>query len=365
MKIFYDYQIFYNQRFGGPSRYFVELYKNIIKLNKEVKIFSPININHHLKDLNISKIQKGIFLKKKFKLSFFFNFVNTFLTKRFLNRFNPDIIHPTYYDISFLKNFKKPKVLTIYDLIHEKYHYLYNLKSNDLPKKEAIKYSDYYICISKNTQRDLIKYYNIKEERTSVIYLAPFADINHSLNTSKNYTDKPYLLFVGNRHKYKNVKFMMNAIALDIGIMKNYNIIFFGGGNFTQQEKEFFKKLNFSENQILSVQGADKYLTKLYQNASAFIYPSLYEGFGLPILEAMNNNCPIISSNTSSMKEVGGNAVEYFNPQETESLLQAFKNVLYSESRRKELVNLGKERIKIFSWDKCAKETLKVYSSLC
>ena len=65
MKIFYDYQIFYNQRFGGPSRYFVELYKNIIKLNKDVKIFSPININHHLKDLNISKIQKGIFLKKK------------------------------------------------------------------------------------------------------------------------------------------------------------------------------------------------------------------------------------------------------------------------------------------------------------
>ena len=122
MKIFYDYQIFYNQRFGGPSRYFVELYKNIIKLNKEVKIFSPININYHLKDLNISKMQKGIFLKKKFKLSFFFNFLNKFLTKRFLNEFNPDIIHPTYYDISSLKNFKKPKVLTIYDLIHEKYH---------------------------------------------------------------------------------------------------------------------------------------------------------------------------------------------------------------------------------------------------
>ena len=68
MKIFYDYQIFYNQRFGGPSRYFVELYKNIIKLNKDVKIFSPININHHLKDLNISKIQKGIFLKSSCRI---------------------------------------------------------------------------------------------------------------------------------------------------------------------------------------------------------------------------------------------------------------------------------------------------------
>ena len=365
MKIFYDYQIFYNQRFGGPSRYFVELYKKITKLNEDVKIFSPVNINHHLKDLNIPKIQKGIFLKNKFKISFVFNSVNKFLTKHFLNKYNPDIIHPTYYDISFLKNFSKPKVLTIYDLIHEKYHHLYNLKSDALPKKEAIKYSDYYICISKNTQRDLIKYYNIKEEQTSVIHLAPFTEINHSINESKNYIDKPYLLFVGNRHKYKNVKFMMKAITLNAGIMKNYNIIFFGGGKFTQQEREFFKELNFSENQIFLVNGTDKLLIKLYQNASAFIYPSLYEGFGLPILEAMNNNCPVISSNTSSMKEVGGNAVEYFSPLDTESLLQAFKNVLYSEPRRKELISLGKERIKIFSWDKCAKATLEVYNNLC
>ena len=141
--------------------------------------------------------------------------------------------------------------------------------------------------------------------------------------------------------------------------------VFFGGGNFTKEEKEFFKKFNFSDDQILSLHGNDKVLAKLYENASALIYPSIYEGFGLPILEAMNHNCPVISSNTSSMKEVGGNAVEYFNPHETESLLQAFKNVLYSESRRKELVKLGIERIKTFSWNKCAKETLKVYGRLC
>ena len=89
MKIFYDYQIFYNQKFGGPSRYFIELYKNIIKLNENVKIFSPIHISHHLKDLRIPEMQKGILLKRKFKLNFFFKFMNKLLTKRSLTKYNP------------------------------------------------------------------------------------------------------------------------------------------------------------------------------------------------------------------------------------------------------------------------------------
>jgi len=365
MKIFYDYQIFYNQKFGGPSRYFIELYKNIIELKEDAKIFSPIHINHYLKDLKISEIQKGILLKKKFKLNFFFKFVNKFLTKKSLMKYNPNIIHPTYYDISFYKNFNKPKILTVYDLIHEKYHYLYNLKSNYLPKEEAIRYSDFYICPSKCTQKDLIEYYNIKEEQTSVIYWAPFIKKKKKTNLSEFSRGKPYLLYVGNRHKYKNVNFMMKTISSSSEIMKNYNIIFFGGGNFRQHEKEFFKRLNFSDNQIILVHGRDQNLINLYHSASALIYPSLYEGLGLPILEAMNCNCPVITSYTSGMIEAGGNAVEYFDPQKNESLLEAIKNVLFSETRKKELVNLGKERIKLFSWEKCSKETLNIYKMLC
>ena len=365
MKILYDYQIFYNQRFGGPSRYFIELYKNIRELNEDVKIFAPIHISHHLKDLKVSEIQKKILLRKKFKLNFFFKFVNKFLTKKYLTKYKPDIIHPTYYDISFYKSFNKPKVLTVYDLIHEKYHNLYNLKSNDFPKKEAIEYSDFYICPSKCTQKDLIEYYNVKEEQTSVIYWAPFIEKEKITNLSKSSTIKPYLLYVGNRHKYKNANFMMKTISSSSEIMKNYNIIFFGGGNFRQHEKDFFKKLKFSDNQIFLVQGKDQDLVKLYHNASALIYPSLYEGLGLPILEAMNCNCPVITSYTSGMIEAGGDAVEYFDPEKSESLLEAIKNVLFSETRRNELINLGKKRIELFSWEKCGKETLNVYKMLC
>ena len=365
MKIFYDYQIFYNQKFGGPSRYFIELCKNIVGLNEDAKIFSPIHMSHHLKDSKISEAYKGILLKKKFKLSFFFKLVNKFLTKRHLTKYNPDIIHPTYYDISFYKRFNKPKVLTVYDLIHEKYHHLYNLKPNDLPKKEAIRHSDFYICPSKCTQKDLMEYYNVKEEQTSVVYWAPFIGEIKKNNFTKFSYEKPYLLYVGNRHKYKNANFMIKTISLNSEIMKNYNIIFFGGGNFKKHEKELFKKLNFLDSQIILVNGGDQDLINLYYNASALIYPSLYEGLGLPILEAMHCNCPVITSYTSGMIEAGGDAVEYFDPQKNESLLEAIKNVLFSETRKKELINLGKERIKLFSWEKCGKETLNIYKTLC
>ena len=218
----------------------------------------------------------------------------------------------------------------------------------------------------KHIQRDLIEYYNIKEEQTSVIYWGPFIEKKNTTDLSEFSTGKPYLLYVGNRHKYKNAKFMMKTISSNSEIMKNYNIIFFGGGNFSQHEKKFFKELNFSDNQIILFHGRrDQDLINLYHNASALIYPSLYEGLGLPILEAMNCNCPVITSYTSGMIAAGGNAVEYFDPQKSESLLEAIKNVLFSETRKKELINLGEKRVKLFSWEKCAKETLNIYRKLC
>ena len=140
-------------------------------------------------------------------------------------------------------------------------------------------------------------------------------------------------------------------------------MIAFGGKPFNNDEIESFKRSGLRQNQVIHITGDDNTLSNLYQNAEAFIFPSLYEGFGMPPLEAMSNNCPVISSNTSSMPEVIGDAGEYFNPTSAEDLISAIKNVLFSK-RREELVSLGLQRVGIFSWEKCAKETISVYERL-
>ena len=105
-------------------------------------------------------------------------------------------------------------------------------------------------------------------------------------------------------------------------------------------------------------------MSSLYKDAIAFVYPSLYEGFGIPPLEAMAHQCPVVSSNTSSMPEVIGHAGEYFDPKEPESIKVAIENVVFSQSRIRDLKAKGLERIQVFSWQKCAKETLAIYKDM-
>jgi len=105
-------------------------------------------------------------------------------------------------------------------------------------------------------------------------------------------------------------------------------------------------------------------LAKLYSQASAFVYPSLYEGFGIPILEAMSFGCPVVCSHTSSFPEVAGNAAEFFDPYDIESIANALEKVLFDSDLTKKLVELGKARVKNFSWEKCAEQTHSIYASL-
>ncbi|WP_199104535.1 glycosyltransferase family 1 protein [Aquitalea sp. ASV11] len=115
------------------------------------------------------------------------------------------------------------------------------------------------------------------------------------------------------------------------------------------------------QDKVIHISGNDNLLQSLYQSAHAFIYPSLYEGFGLPPLEAMANNCPVISSNTSSMPEVIGNAGYYFNPSDINSIDMAINEVVYNSELRDKLIANGMIRLKEFTWEKCAQKTLQVY----
>ena len=361
MNILYDYQIFLSQKFGGPSRYFIELTRNINKLNGNSVIYSPFYINQYLKAETDKSFKKKFFLRRKIKLNFLYNYFNKVLTKKFMDTTKFDILHPTYYDIQKYKKIKIPKVLTVYDLTHEKFPEYYGLPKNHKIKKDALEIADHFLCPSNATKNDLMEIYNINENKISVIYWAPFLS-SYTKIVDKNYQN-PFLLFVGNRHKYKNAYKFLEAFSKNKFLFNNFRIIFFGGGKFSNFEKKTINKLNL-EKKITLINGSDNELINLYKNAEALVYPSQYEGLGLPILESMSHGCPVITSYSSGMLEAGGKAVEYFDPNNIESISSSIVKVLESKNYAKKLINSGYDQVKHFSWQLCSKQTFEIYKKL-
>ena len=358
ISIFYDFQIFLKQKFGGPSRYFFELGERIAN-NARVNIYSPIYINRYLRALKSKSF--NFFLYKKFIFNNLFTKINQNLTCKHLKKNNYSIIHPTYYDTEYLKDCKLKKVITVFDLIHEKFSNEKKINEFRDKKKYAIANSDFFICISKNTQKDLINFYNVKEEKTKVIYLASSSISRMSIYKK---IEKPFILYIGNRAGYKNFNILVKVFSTSKELKNNFLLCCFGGGSFTKDEKLLFAQNKIDQFNVRYLGDNEDFLASIYEQATCLVYPSLYEGFGMPILEAMQFKCPVICSEVSSMPEVGGNAVEYFDPYNSESLLESIKRVLYEKSYKDKLIDLGLQRSKMFSWDNCAKETLEVYNKI-
>ncbi|NOQ94227.1 MAG: glycosyltransferase, partial [Methylophaga sp.] len=143
-----------------------------------------------------------------------------------------------------------------------------------------------------------------------------------------------------------------------------FRIVCFGGGQFRGDEIELIRELSIKPRELEQVSGGDNMLAVYYKNAAVFVYPSLYEGFGIPPLEAMALGCPVICSNTSSIPEVVGDSGEYFDPQSIESMSVAVENVLQSTERHAELIRKGFIKCAEYSWDRCAAETMDIYRGL-
>jgi len=359
MKILFDYQIFYAQKYGGISRYFLNIANKMSNFREDVRICAPIHKNCFLKESG-----------KNLSSGFYFNFfppkttqiikkINHHLSKRTVSIWNPDIVHETYYSLNSVA--KKNTVLTVYDMIHEIYPESFAKDDTvSMFKKMAVGRASHIICISEQTKNDLINIFNVEECKITVIYLG-FNISNVPKNDLSVHNKQPYLLYVGLRSGYKNFEKFITGFASSANLMREFSIICFGGGPFNAYEKELLARNGLSEHKVLQHSGNDQDLANLYQNASALVYPSLYEGFGLPPLEAMAYSCPVICSNTSSIPEVVGNAAKLFDPHDEGSIRESIERVAFNDSFRHGLVSRGKERVKVFSWDRCARETLDVY----
>ncbi len=357
MNILYDHQVFFWQKYGGISRYFYELIKRV-SASENVDLYQGFHINKYGLD-NIENIGR-IFSHSKIELpktGRMYTWINAAGLKCFARKSKAEIYHPTYYNDYCIAN--KKLVITVYDMIHELFPYYFVKDATAVSKQSILKKADRIIAISESTKLDLVRILDLPPEKIDVVYLANSLRVGVG---EKRIIEEPYCLYVGNRVGYKNFLPMIEAFAAS-KYAKDLKIVAFGGGAFNSEEMLAIKQLNLTGS-VKQISGDDKLLANLYKYAEVFVYPSQYEGFGLPPLEAMYYGTPVICSNTSSIPEVVADAALQFNPNDKYSMMEAFNKILSDEGLRKDLATKGKVRESIFSWDRCANETIEVYKKV-
>lgn len=367
MRIAFDQQIFGLQEYGGISRYFCSLAEHLSKIgDTDVRIFAPVHINGHLARMS-GRLAVGV-RRPRFRprIERAFGLASDFLARPAMSLFHPDIVHETYYSSSAFAPRGAKRVLTVYDMIHERFAQSFSPRDPTTQwKKDAVARAEHVICISENTRRDLVDSFGVAEAKVSVVYLGYDVFAEDRVQTEAvAVLSRPYLLHVGTRGGYKNFEGLLRAYASSGFLNGNFSLVAFGDGPFRPGEETLIRELGLSSGQVRQIGGEDDVLHDLYRGAAAFVYPSMYEGFGIPPLEAMSMGCPVICSNTSSVPEVVGSAGEYFDPGNIESIRTAMEAVLQSSTRRDELVRQGHIRQTLFSWARCADETMAIYRSL-
>ena len=361
MKLLFDYEIFSVQKYGGATRYFYELISRFVNYEDlDVILNMGLHINRYkledfssryytFKGIRIPHIPKTKLLLIKLQKPFF---------EKFERKTDYDIFHQTYY-ADYPKRSDKKRIITVHDFTHEKLPgYFGMLDKTIIAKEKAVYNADGIICISENTKKDLIDLYDVNESKISVIYHGN--SLNYEVSKTP-FFDKPYILNVGDRRAYKSFRLLVEAFANSEELKQNFHIFCFGGGRFSDKEIELFKGYSIF-GKVHQSEGSDEMLAISYKNASVFVYPSLYEGFGIPLLEAMHYGCPVVASNSSSFPEIGGDAVEYFEPGNADDLEDKITLVLNDTDRRRALIKSGYEREKLFSWDRCANDTYNFYN---
>lgn len=381
MIVLYDYQTF-EPKVGGVSRVIAEIIKHH---SSNVTSISGVKVsdNFYIKDLNLNcKINEvpltseNFISKKHFKgqttlfkyAERIFPFLPTFrnLNLKFsvelLSAGDFDLFHypmtvGSDYFLPFIIG-KKPFVLTVHDMISEIYYQPNNPQS--LLKAKLVKVADHIIVISKQTKNDLMRILNVPEDKITVVYHG--APEKHCM--APRLINEEYFLYVGRRGEYKNSDQTLKDFSEFYRNHQNVKFIMVGGP-FTSLEKKLISELGI-DNAVYTILATDEELASLYHYAIAFIYPSLYEGFGLPILEAYTYQSLLLCNRTSCLPEIAGDAAIYFNSKPGTSDLPEKMEEVYNMSKeaRSTIIAKENERCTMFSWDKAAKQTEIVYQNV-
>ncbi|OCB29744.1 glycosyl transferase family 1 [Mycobacterium malmoense] len=366
MKVAFDHQIFSFQQYGGVSRYFFELASRLpAHGTTEVSVVAPLHVNKYLAADPARRFIRGKYVDiPPYTIAAIpvVPLANRLVAPLAWRRANPDIIHETYFATKPVGK-ARCRVVTVYDMIHELFAEEFpDAKRVTAAKRAAVNRVDHVICISRNTQRDLVRLFDVDPARTSVVHLGYSMTAEPNSDTESFSRGRPSLLYVGSRRGYKNFGTLLQAYSSS-PILREFELIAFGGGAFVPDEQKEIRRLGITD-RVRFESGSDRELAARYRAASAFVFPSKYEGFGLPPLEAMSHGCPVVCSDAGSIPEVVGDAGVYFDPNKPEELRAALERVATTEELQADLRARGYARITAFSWDECAAATARIYREI-
>src|SRR5262245_47738288 len=360
MRIVYDGHIFRWQKTGGISRYFLEI------LSRLPAEWRPTVLGIEARNGNLpSHPQVEISTLSSIKPRRFTQPVKKRWWKsRYVKQ--ADVFHPTFYNLTGGLKFSEvecPIVITVHDLIKAKFPHLEGDSVEAVQhQREAISHAAHLICVSKATERDLLQLYPQTEGRTSVSYHGSSFPVcsEHQRDTI---FEAPTFLFVGRRATYKNFRMVLRAFARACQSNRQIRLCL-AGPPLDDEERWQIHFFGISDRVVTSVFPEDEVLQQLYQSSVALLYPSRYEGFGIPALEAMACGTLVLASSATSLPEVVGDAGILLDPSDecawTDCILEAAKGGL----SRNELLIKGRKRAALFSWDKCVERHIAVYEQL-
>lgn len=382
MRILFDYQAFEMQRIGGVSRSYAELISHLREIGCECKLGLKESDNVYIQNEDIKPLyythyklfgQKKRFLGQRTTNKIILRLmgypnegttVNQDYCIKLLKQKEFDIFEPTFFDSYFLPYLNgKPFVMTVHDMIPElfpkyfgKNGFQIEMKKQLCPRASAIHVP------SQKTKEDLINILNIIPEKITIIPHGA-ANIQIPKSIPQRVIKNPYILYIGDRYKYKNFDLLLREMAIILQTEPDLNLVC-TGHHFSEEERYLIANLNLKD-RVHHCFASDDNFYSLYNNAVAFVYPSSYEGFGLPILEAWSCDCPVMLNNASCFPEVGGDAAIYFDINKKGDLAEHITSFYrISSEDRSAIISKGKNRLSLFSWEKSALQLKRVYESI-
>ena len=362
MNIGLDVSPIAERNWTGVGNYIINIVSNISKIDKENKYYLCYRFSHIKNKAKILKISQNNFRTKIIQepLNFIF-------------QLKIDIFHGMADRMPW--SYRARNIVTIHDIgaaiLEDNYasnHFKDMMKKryeNILQKKPA----NIVITVSEFTKKEIVKHYSYPEDKIRVIYhgirniFTPKSEDNISLTKDKYGINTDYFIYVGSINIRKNIKRVIEAFKILTEKNKTITLVLAGDLSYGHEEiLEKINKLNIGERVKIIGYLKNEELASLYSGAMALVFPSLYEGFGLPVIEAMACGTPVLTSNISSMPEIAGNAACLVNPEDVSDIAGNLINLAEDKNLRKALSEKGWERAKYFSWEKAAKDTLKVYS---
>ncbi len=356
MHVAVDEQIFAIQPYGGISRLFAELIRQFTSdpsLGVTIDALGAPIVNRYILDDPGLSAHLGVRSARNqwTALAWYFSHVQ---------RKRTDVVHSTFYLPHGLASPRGTRhVVTVHDMIPERLPTTRRRLDLLTLKKRYIFSADHVICVSEATRRDLLSVYPELDTPVTVIHHG-VDDRFHVQAPRLERLPEHYVLHVGHRGQYKDATTLIRAFARLAPDFPNLHLVFVGGGPLTREESSLATSLGILD-RIMQIDLSDEVMPSAYANADVFVMPSRFEGFGIPVLEAMACGTPTLLADATSLPEVGGDAARYFPVSGVEELSDLLDAVLTSPEVAQRMSAAGVTRARDFTWKRTARETADVY----